>query len=78
MAGRNTHARQPRASVRRNDLFSRWSAGCCYCDEPAEHVDHVTPISSGGTDTPDNVVPACASCNYDKGARSLAEWAATF
>ncbi|MFI2242396.1 HNH endonuclease [Streptomyces chrestomyceticus] len=67
-----------RTVVRRDEFFARWSGRCCYCDEPAEHIDHVTPISAGGIDAPSNLVPACSRCNYSKGALSLAEWATNF
>lgn len=30
------------------------------------HVDHVVPISKGGTDDLDNLVTACVSCNLSK------------
>jgi hypothetical protein len=62
----------------RAEIFSRWSGRCCYCDAPAEHLDHVTPISRQGADAEWNLVPACATCNCSKGAKTLAEWAATF
>ena len=41
---------------------------CCqYCgQENATTVDHVIPISKGGTDEPDNLVAACTRCNYSK------------
>lgn len=44
---------------------------CCqYCgSENATTVDHVLPISKGGTDDPDNLVAACTRCNYSKGNR---------
>ena len=44
---------------------------CCqYCgSEDATTVDHVLPISKGGTDDPDNLVAACTRCNYSKGNR---------
>lgn len=45
---------------------------CCqYCgSENATTVDHVIPISKGGTDDPDNLVAACTRCNYSKGDRT--------
>ena len=44
---------------------------CCqYCgSEDATTVDHVLPISKGGTDDSDNLVAACTRCNYSKGNR---------
>lgn len=54
--------------------MARWGYACCYCDAPAEHLDHVVPLSAGGADVAHNVVPACEPCNLDKGARSLADW----
>ena len=44
---------------------------CCqYCgSEDATTVDHMLPISKGGTDDPDNLVAACTRCNYSKGNR---------
>lgn len=58
-----------------------WSAiveyfgGCCaYCLSRATSVDHLVPISRGGLDAPDNVVPACRSCNSSKNAKSLLQW----
>lgn len=58
----------------RTAILMRWRWRCCYCDERAEHLDHVHPLSKGGADAPRNIVPACASCNLSKGAKTLAEW----
>lgn len=60
----------------RSEILARWGHLCCYCDAPAEHLDHVQPISKGGDDKAANIVPACAPCNLSKGALTLAEWAA--
>ncbi|MEU3686961.1 HNH endonuclease [Streptomyces narbonensis] len=70
--------RKPPDPYTREDLFQRWGNVCAYCAAPAEHVDHIKPISAGGRDALRNVVPACAECNLDKGSKTLAEWAATF
>jgi 5-methylcytosine-specific restriction endonuclease McrA len=43
---------------------------CQYCGNDATTVDHVIPISKGGTDEPDNLLAACSRCNYSKGNRS--------
>jgi 5-methylcytosine-specific restriction protein A len=39
---------------------------CALCDAPAEQLDHIRPVSRGGTDHPTNVQPLCAVCNRDK------------
>jgi 5-methylcytosine-specific restriction endonuclease McrA len=62
----------------RADIFAAYGGSCAYCGDPAEHLDHVKAISRGGADAAHNLLPACAPCNLSKGAKSLAEWAATF
>jgi 5-methylcytosine-specific restriction endonuclease McrA len=62
----------------RSEIFARYGGACAYCDAPAQHLDHVHPISKGGADAPHNLVPACAPCNLSKGAKTLAEWSLTF
>jgi 5-methylcytosine-specific restriction endonuclease McrA len=52
--------------------------GCCaYCGKPVNdnyHVDHVIPISRGGTNYPENLAIACPFCNDSKGSKLLSEW----
>jgi 5-methylcytosine-specific restriction endonuclease McrA len=72
------HRRRRVAPYTRAEVFARWDGQCAYCDAPAEHLDHVQPLSRGGADAAHNLLPACAPCNLSKGAKSLAEWAATF
>src|SRR5690606_5217579 len=38
-------------------------------DAPMEHVDHVIPLSRGGSETVWNKRPACSKCNTSKNAR---------
>lgn len=41
---------------------------CAYCGvHDKMTVDHVIPLSAGGQNQVDNVVPACGSCNLVKG-----------
>lgn len=57
---------------------------CYYCQRDTRHPavkltkDHLTPVSRGGSDAIDNVVPACRSCNYDKADMTEAEYALMF
>jgi hypothetical protein len=34
-------------------------------------VDHVQPLSNGGADALENMLPACRSCNHRKGGSTL-------
>ena len=70
-------------------VLQRWGRDCHICKEPIDldapsqcgrpgwerglHLDHVIPLSRGGSDTLDNVKPSHAKCNIDKGARLLPE-----
>jgi hypothetical protein len=47
---------------------------CVYCFAPAQTFDHVVPRGRPGWNSPDNVVPACYSCNGDKQDRTPEEW----
>lgn len=52
-----------------------WSGPCAYCGDVAPtQVDHVIPLSRGGTDDRANLVPACKSCNMDKLNFTPEEW----
>lgn len=44
---------------------------CYWCGRKlgAHHVDHVIPLSRGGSDGPENLVISCPSCNMSKGAK---------
>lgn len=47
---------------------------CCYCGAPMEEIDHIRPISGGGTNSWDNLTASCTSCNRKKNAMSLLEF----
>lgn len=52
---------------------------CAYCrrDVGFERLtrDHVLPRSRGGREAPENVLPACGSCNRKKRSRRLRDFA---
>jgi hypothetical protein len=52
----------------------RTSGPCAYCTAPATTVDHVRPLARGGWEHENNLVPACAACNFSKNVRLLTEW----
>lgn len=49
---------------------------CAYCGEKTESPerDHVQPLFNGGETVPENIVPACSTCNRSKGNRPITEW----
>lgn len=62
----------------RTAIFAAYDNECVYCGAPAEHLDHVVPLSKGGADAAHNLLPACPPCNLSKSDKSLAEWALTW
>ena len=67
-----------------NFIYRRWPSGnvipdydsaiCyrCFCDldllDPDLTIDHVVPISAGGSNNPSNLMPCCRRCNSSKGS----------
>lgn len=49
---------------------------CAYCGAAGVslELDHVLPISRGGSNHSLNLVPACKPCNCSKGAQTISEW----
>lgn len=53
----------------------RYGGKCAYCGVGGPlHMDHVVPLSRGGSHTIGNVVPACPPCNLSKGGKFITEW----
>jgi 5-methylcytosine-specific restriction endonuclease McrA len=58
-------------------LVERYGGKCAYRGEVGPlQVDHRTPLSHGGTNSIDNVLPACGRCNRGKGQLTEAEFRA--
>lgn len=58
-----------------NGLYARYLGLCAYCNlNKATSIDHVLPISRGGNNNIENLLPACVSCNSSKGSKLLKEW----
>ncbi len=68
-------ARKPLTKKVRFEVFKRDGFTCQYCGAvpPAVvlEVDHIRPVSAGGTDDRDNLITACFDCNRGKGAEGL-------
>jgi hypothetical protein len=65
------------AAVRRL-VFKRDNGACRYCGASLTmktmHVDHVHPVSRGGSSATTNLVASCRDCNLSKGAKTPEEW----
>jgi 5-methylcytosine-specific restriction endonuclease McrA len=59
-------------------VFNIQEGLCCYCNNPVElsccHIDHMYPISKGGSLWPSNLAISCANCNLEKNALTAEEY----
>ena len=67
--------RRPLSKTTRFEIFKRDSFKCSYCgataDAVALHVDHIIPVSKGGTNDFMNLITSCIPCNAGKSDRQL-------
>lgn len=64
------------------DCLEYWHGVCAYCGNPPLLWDkssvltqeHFIPVAASGGYTPDNIVPACKSCNSSKCDSDPAKW----
>jgi len=77
---RRTRLRNAQGSHTATDidcLYINQRGLCVYCGcklNNKYHVDHVIPLSRGGSNNPDNLVLACAHCNTSKRDKLISEW----
>lgn len=62
-------------------IYDNQQGKCAYCgisiywNVPHDvHIDHIQPLSRGGSNWPDNIACACADCNLTKGEKTITEW----
>lgn len=79
----NSQNQKPKQDNRKNIsrrvrefVFKRDGHVCSYCgdEEGPFHLDHINPVSRGGSNKPDNLTVACVPCNLSKGAKTPDEW----
>ena len=65
--------------VLRQAVLERDDYTCLYCGRRGGRLtlDHLLPVSRGGTSELSNLVTACVACNSAKGARTPQEWLAS-
>lgn len=67
--------RKPLSKALRFEVFKRDSFTCQYCGRSAPEVilqvDHIHPVSKGGTNDILNLITSCRDCNLGKGAKKL-------
>jgi len=73
-----SYSRTDRIQIRpklRFKILQRDKFKCTYCglskDEVPLHIDHIVPVSKGGTNDEANLRTACQPCNIGKGIRLL-------
>lgn len=66
-------------AIVRRAVIERDGLVCRYCGQVPNqvHIDHVHPISRGGSNDMSNLVVSCAPCNIEKSNHTLEElgWA---
>ena len=70
-------ARKPLSKTIRFEVFKRDKFTCQYCGASAPEaileVDHIKPVSKGGTDDVMNLVTSCRDCNRGKKNKLLSD-----
>lgn len=61
-------------------IYLRDGMACAWCGHSVEQgarlqLDHLTPVSAGGTNEATNLVTSCARCNAARGDRPVEVWA---
>lgn len=56
-------------------IYARDGYKCVYCGYFADlTIDHIVPVSRGGTNSVSNLATACRSCNSSKNDKTPEEW----
>ncbi len=66
--GRRTQPLPPDWPRVRRRILRRDDYRCYVCGGPGVHVDHIVPVSQGGTDDDSNLATICRRCHARKTA----------
>jgi 5-methylcytosine-specific restriction endonuclease McrA len=67
------------SSAGEQELIEAYDHRCGYCGRSEDEVgklsiDHMTPLSRGGSNSLCNKIPACRHCNDSKGNKTAEEY----
>ena len=73
---RRSQTGKPATSEAVEEVLAEYGNICPYCNQPIGegNIDHIVPLSGGGTSERSNLVYCCARCNKSKGSKSLLEF----
>lgn len=58
-----------------NKSLDYFNHACAYCGTTTDlTIEHIIPVSKGGTHYIYNLIPACSACNYSKNDRDIMVW----
>lgn len=66
-----------RLSLRERSLiYNKFNGRCAYCGKREKNleIDHLKPLNLGGSDSIDNMLPACHLCNRYKDDKTIEEF----
>ena len=75
LRGDRMENRRRLTKAERIEVYQKMDGHCAYCGCELRYedmqVDHFEPLHCGGSDTVDNMLPACRSCNHYKSTMSI-------
>lgn len=71
----SAEGRHNASDIKRIFDMQKWKCAGCATNLSNYHVDHITPLSKGGSNWPSNLQILCPACNLNKHAKDPFDWA---